>query len=405
LPIETKIPIKAVDMLLQNKQVAIIGGGPGGLTLARLLQQQGVNVKVYERDADRYVRQQGSTLDLHDDTGLKALAVAGLLDEFKEHYRPKADKMRITNSQMDILFDDHEEKHQEDFGNEHFRPEIDRGPLRDLLIASLNEGNIIWNARFAEMKPSGGGWSVLFENGASAYADLVIAADGANSRIRKYITDIRPVYSGVSSIEVNIHNADWHTPKLWKLVNGGKLFALEQGKTICFSPKDDGTLSVLIGLKTPEDWLASSQIDCTNIASMASWFQKEFAAWSREWQELLATDALTVVPRPWYHFPIDQYWKTLPNLTMIGDAAHRIPPFAGEGANQALADALDLSDALCLGQFETLDQAIASFEKKMCKRTAEITEMTLQQTAAMHAENNLQFLLGFFARAAAGQLG
>ena len=391
-------------MLLQNKQVAIIGGGPGGLTLARLLQQQGVNVKVYERDADRYVRQQGSTLDLHDDTGIKALDVAGLLDEFKKHYRPKADKMRITNSQMDILLDDHDEKHEEDFGHEHFRPEIDRGPLRDLLIASLNEGNIIWNARFTEMKPSGDGWSILFENGAAAYADLVIAADGANSRVRKYLTDIRPVYSGVSSIEVDIHNAEQHTPNLWKLVKGGKLIALEHGKTICFGPKGDGTLSVLIGLKTPEDWLASSEIDFTNIASMAAWFQKEFAAWSQEWQELLATDALTLVPRPWYHFPIDQYWKALPNLTMIGDAAHRIPPFAGEGANQALADALDLYDALCLGQFETIDQAIASFEKKMCKRAAEITEMTLQQTEAMHAENNLQFLLDFFTWPAASQL-
>lgn len=70
-------------MLLDNKKVAIIGGGPGGLTLARLLQEKGVDVKVYERDENREVRQQGSTLDLHDDTGLKAINKAGLIDEFK----------------------------------------------------------------------------------------------------------------------------------------------------------------------------------------------------------------------------------------------------------------------------------------------------------------------------------
>jgi len=52
-------------MLLQNKKVAIVGGGPGGLTLARLLQLKGVDVKVYERDRDRSARQQGATLDLH----------------------------------------------------------------------------------------------------------------------------------------------------------------------------------------------------------------------------------------------------------------------------------------------------------------------------------------------------
>ncbi|MDJ1469028.1 FAD-dependent oxidoreductase [Xanthocytophaga flava] len=60
-------------MLLENKQVAIIGGGPGGLTLAKVLQLKGVNVKVYERDLTKDVRVQGATLDLHYDSGLKAI--------------------------------------------------------------------------------------------------------------------------------------------------------------------------------------------------------------------------------------------------------------------------------------------------------------------------------------------
>jgi len=52
-------------MLLQNKRIAIVGGGPGGLTLARLLQLKGADVKVYERDFNSSVRVQGATLDLH----------------------------------------------------------------------------------------------------------------------------------------------------------------------------------------------------------------------------------------------------------------------------------------------------------------------------------------------------
>ena len=59
-------------MLLKNKKVAIIGGGPGGLTLARLLQLQNVNVKVYERDLNKNARVQGSPLDLHDGSGMAA---------------------------------------------------------------------------------------------------------------------------------------------------------------------------------------------------------------------------------------------------------------------------------------------------------------------------------------------
>ena len=61
-------------MLLQNKQIAIVGGGPGGLTLARLLQLKGANVKVYERDIDKAARVQGSPLDMHEDSGMAAFA-------------------------------------------------------------------------------------------------------------------------------------------------------------------------------------------------------------------------------------------------------------------------------------------------------------------------------------------
>lgn len=390
-------------MLLKDKQVAIIGGGPGGLTLARLLQQQAVDVKVYERDTDQYVRQQGSTLDLHDGTGLKALEMAGLLDMFKKHYRPGADKMQIINSKMDILLDDHSAHSEEAFGTEHFRPEIDRGPLRDLLIAAIAEENIVWNSRFAEMKPCGSGWELFFENGKRVYADLVIASDGANSRVRKYLTDIPPVYSGVTAIEVNVYEAEKNVPALWKIVNGGKLFALENGKTIFFSPKADGTLSFLIGLKTSEDWLASSEIDFKDRTAMAKWFKQEFTDWSEDWLELFASDHLSVIPRRMYHYPPSQHWHTLPNLTIIGDAAHRIPPYAGEGANQALADAMELYEALCLEPFDTVTQAIAAFEKKMCARVAEVTEITLQLTDAMHNPDNLQFLLNFFSAAATSQ--
>jgi 2-polyprenyl-6-methoxyphenol hydroxylase-like FAD-dependent oxidoreductase len=115
-------------MLLKNKQIAIVGGGPGGLTLARLLQMKGVDVKVYERDVNKNARVQGTTLDLHHDSGLAALRKANLLDEFKKSYRPGADKMIIVNEKAELFFSDHEGKPPEDFGNEYFRPEIDRGP-------------------------------------------------------------------------------------------------------------------------------------------------------------------------------------------------------------------------------------------------------------------------------------
>ncbi|MDH6253479.1 2-polyprenyl-6-methoxyphenol hydroxylase-like FAD-dependent oxidoreductase [Chryseobacterium sp. H1D6B] len=386
-------------MIVENKKIAVIGGGPGGLTVARLLQKEGIEVKVYERDADQNSRQQGSTLDLHYGTGLKALETAGLMDEFKKYYRPGANKAVVVSSNMDILFDEHEEKSEEGFGDEYFRPEIDRAPLRNLLIDSLTEGSIVWDSKFSEMKPSGTGWEIFFENGTSAYADLVVGADGANSKLRRYVTDIPAVYSGVTSIEGNIYNASVNAPKLWKLVKGGSLFALENGRTICFITKGDGTLTFLIGLKRPENWLADSGVNWGDRVSVTAWFKKEFSDWSRDWEELFSTDSMAIVPRPWYHFPSDQHWEALANLTIIGDAAHRIPAYAGEGANQALADAVDLYEALCYEEYESIQEAIASFEQKMFKRSAVSTEESLRNTEGFHTENNLQFLMNLFGRA------
>src|SRR3974390_3148232 len=112
-------------MLIKDKKIAIVGGGPGGLTLARLLQMKGADVKVFERDLNKDVRVQGATLDLHEDSGLKAIRAAKLLDKFKDNYRPGADKMRITDSHAVVFYDQHKDDDNRDFGHEYFRPEID----------------------------------------------------------------------------------------------------------------------------------------------------------------------------------------------------------------------------------------------------------------------------------------
>lgn len=382
-------------MLLQNKKVAIIGGGPGGLTLGRLLQQQGVAVHVYERDASPQVRPQGSALDLHHDSGLKALAAAGLLEEFKQAYRPGADAMVIVNGQLEVLLDQHTDQIAQDFGDEGFRPEIDRGPLRDLLVASLQAGTMVWNARFTAMQPAGAGWNILFENGTQAYADVVVAADGANSKVRPYVTDVRPVYADFTLLEGAVPDAAQRVPALWQLIQGGSLTALDKGQTISFLTKGDGTLNFWVWVKKPEDWLATAGITWTDQAAVAAWLTQEFRTWSPTWQELFANEALTVVPRPSYYLPLNQPWPSQPNLTLLGDAAHCMPP-NGEGVNQAMRDALDLAEALGSPHFETIEQAIAAFEEQMRQRMVGIEAETRELLELLHADNNQQVFLSIF---------
>lgn len=379
-------------MLLQNKQIAIVGGGPAGLTLARLLQLKGADVKVYERDINRDVRVQGSTLDLHEGTGLEALKRAGLLDEFYKNHRPVASKMRLTDGKLNIAFDDR------DFVTviAETRPEIDRAPLRDILLNSLQPGTVVWNSHFAAMEKEKNGWRLHFKNDTTAYADLVIAADGANSKVRPYLSDIKPVYSGVTLIEGNIYNAEKYTPKLYAFAKGGKVMAFDNEQFIGYGTKGDGSIMFVANFKTHENWLAESGVDFNNRQQVLQWFQQTFAGWSEEWDEFFTNDAVYFIPRPQYYFPLNQSWETQENLTMIGDAAHRMPPYAGEGANVALQDAFELAECLTGNQFTDIKVAIAHFEKDMVARGAEATKDTLENSERMFSKTALKQMSAFF---------
>jgi 2-polyprenyl-6-methoxyphenol hydroxylase-like FAD-dependent oxidoreductase len=383
-------------MSLKNKIIAVVGGGPGGLILARLLQMKGYKVKVYERDKDQYVRQQGATLDLHEESGLKALIAADLLNEFKKHYRPHADKLRLTDHNAVIHVDDHTSGTPVETSGASFRPEIDRGPFRDLVIAALEKDTMVWNSKFVSMQPLNNGWNICFDNGSAVYADLVIAADGANSKLRKYLTNIDPIYSGLTIVEGNIYHAATHAPELWKLVKGGKIFALGMEKSIILSAKGDGSLSFYTGTKEREDWVKTSGINFENKQEIYDWFKERFADWGSGWHELFESDDSYFVPRPQYHFPPEQQWESLSNLTMLGDAAHRMPPYAGEGVNMAMLDALELVEQLTAPDVSDIKTAISKYERAMCQRAAEITEVTLQSMENMHAKDGLKFLVDMF---------
>lgn len=372
-------------MLDTQKNIAIVGGGPGGLTLARLLQLQGVKVKVYERDANKEVRVQGATLDLHEESGLKALEKAGLMEAFKANYRPGAGKMRIVDHNAEILLDEAEDERDET------RPEIDRGPLRKILLDSLAPETVVWDSQFKSLEPDGNSWTIEFTNGTTSSADIVIAADGANSKIRPYITPIKAFYSGITMLEGAIYDSALNAPNMYKLLDGGKVFALEGSKTLIVSSKGDGSLVFYTGCKTAEDW--NKSIDFSDKTQVMAWFKATFAEWDEAWLELFE-NASSFLARPQYCMPLDQDWDAMPNLTLLGDAAHVMPPFAGEGVNMAMLDALELSE--CFAKYPTAATAIAHYEKEMRKRASTTAQDTLDQTESMHSADGLKNMLAMF---------
>ncbi|SEW36959.1 FAD-dependent oxidoreductase [Chitinophaga arvensicola] len=385
-------------MKMKDKKIAIIGGGPGGLTLARLLQLKGAHVKVYERDINQEVRVQGGALDLHTASGLAALTKAGLLDEFKAHYRPEAGLLRVVDDQLQIHLDEHQEGKKDDFGDSSHRPEIDRGPLRQILLNSLEPDTVVWDSHMLSIEKIQNTWKLVFQNGNTATADLIVGADGANSRIRPFVTAIKPYWTGITMLEGSLKNSAKTAPVIHELLKGGKLFGYGKEKTLIVSSKGDGSFGFAASFKSNEHWAKESGIDFKDHRQVLAWFKKEFSTWSPVWWELFESPDTIFIPRPQYCMPLDQKWETKPDITLLGDAAHWMPPFAGEGVNMAMLDALQLSEAITNPAFSDSRQAIACYEKQMFARFAKIGQATLFNTEWMHQRNALKIMLTMFSK-------
>ena len=383
-------------MLINYKQIAIVGGGPGGLTLARLLQLKGVQVTVYERDINQKTRVQGSPLDMHEESGWAALRKANLIEAFKQNVRPGADKKIIVNERAEIMFSDHESEPDEELGHEPARPEIDRGALREIFLESLQPGTVQWDRHFMAMENQHEGWLLQFKNGSSAYADIVIGADGANSKIRPYVTGITAFYTGVTMVDVTVDQAAKATPPIYALLDGGKVMAFGDGKNILGGQKSIGGLGFYLSFTPDANWATSSGLDFSDRAQVLAWFKKEYSGWSPIWSELVDNATMPVIPRPIYCMPLDQTWDALPNVTLLGDAAHVMPPFAGEGANTSMLDALELSECLTSGNFRTVQEAIAFYEVAMRQRAAKAASQSLDNGERMHSEGALEKMLAFY---------
>ncbi|GAB4041907.1 FAD-dependent oxidoreductase [Spirosoma jeollabukense] len=382
-------------MLVDTKRVAIIGGGPGGLTLARLLQQKGVSVTVYERDANRSVRVQGATLDLHFESGLKAIQAAGLMDQFKQTYRPGADLGRVLDKQANILYDEHDRPETKDFDQELFRPEIDRADLRNLLMDSLHADTVVWDAQLVSLSPVGEGWQLAFKNGTSTYADLVIGADGANSKVRSALTPLIPFYAGSTILQGNVDDAAVTAPTLYGLLKGGKIYVHADEKYMHVSAKGDGSIDFYVSLKLPENWVKQNGINFSDSSQRSAWFEQEFSDWSRIWFELFDHVGNPFLIRPQYCVPFDQRWAAHSSITVLGDAAHLAPP-TGEGVNLAMLDALDLSECLTSSTYLDTQSAIEAYEKRMLARGSAEAREAIETVAWMHSPTASEQLVQLF---------
>lgn len=372
-------------------RIAIIGAGPGGLTLARILQRNSIPTSVFERDPSPDYRPQGGTLDLHVHSGQQALRDAGLWDEFIKHARYDAQVMKIIVKSGDIVFQD-EPNPDGPEGDEHARPEIDRTTLRSILLQAFGVDNVAWNHVLASVQPaSDNKFDLHFKDGkVETGFDLVVGADGAWSCVRPLLTTVKPFYSGVSSLEFNIIDPKGEKyDAINELVGVGSAFAFSDGKSIQGQRLGTGAIRVYAAYDTGEgesNWLDKFDINNPSVvkAEVLTYFQD----WSPGLQDLIRLSDDNVLKRALHMFPIGHSWESRPGLTLLGDAAHLMTPFAGEGVNIAMSDSLELSRKIIAGVKDgNLNEQIREYEVNMFKSAADSARRTNRNKEALFSKD------------------
>ncbi|MFI1535285.1 FAD-dependent oxidoreductase [Streptomyces anandii] len=368
--------------------IAVVGAGLGGLTLARVLHVHGIEAAVFDLDASPGARTQGGMLDIHDDSGQEALRAAGLHERFLELVLPGGQATRVLDKDAVV----HLEEDDDGTGG---RPEIDRGDLRDLLLGSLPEGTVRWGAKVTGARPLGGGrHEVDLADGTSFTTDLLVGADGAWSRIRPLVSSARPVYTGVSFVEADLLEADVRHPVLAELVGDGFFFALAAGQGLLAHRETDGGVHLYVALEAPEEWLDG--IDFTDTKTAKERILEHFTDWDKVLRALVADAEGTLVPRRIHALPAGHRWDRVPGVTLLGDAAHLMSPFAGEGANLAMLDGAELGRFLAARPYD-VEAALTAYEGRLFPRAGAAAEDSARSAALLFREDAPRGLVEMFA--------
>ncbi len=209
-------------------------------------------------------------------------------------------------------------------------------------------------------------WNLKFENGYSETADFVIVANGGQSKVRKYMTDSLIQETGTFILQGDIHQPEISCPEFFRLCGGKRLMTSHNGNLFIANPMNNGSLTYGIIFKNPEESREDIKIKESNQEETAAFLSARLHDWGRIYHQLFhATTFFAGLPTR--KIPINAPWKDsrpLP-ITLIGDAAHLMPPFAGQGVNIGLIDALNLSENLINGSCKTIEDSVYDYEKKM----------------------------------------
>lgn len=402
-------------------RIAIVGGGPSGLTLGALLHQQKVPFTIYElrlRPTEEDLAEPSAMLDLHDESGLAAIRACGLYEKFLPYTADCEESMMIRNKAGELL---HEDK-----GGQSNRPEIARNNISRLFLSVLPEqgrGIIQYGhkLRSAARDDATGEVSLEFLKAdgktVTKTYDLVVGADGAWSRIRPLLSPAKPDATDLSYLQLYVKNITARYPTIAERVGKGTMIALGNR---CMIGVQRGThdamqmyvfinvaragaeaLEALKGLSIPEQ----KELLLTEDKFYGGFGEpiKEMLRVAFDEEQAVKGESGRLEVRPLVMLPVGHSWEHKAGVTLMGDAAHVMTPFAGEGVNLAMRDALDLSEAVGRavwnasstgrGNFgPALSPLVSEYESHMCERAAGFSQESYDNMMMQMADDGAEQL-------------
>jgi salicylate hydroxylase len=362
-------------------KVAVIGAGISGLTFAAAMQRFSpqTEVEVYERDQSLTYRPQGYSLGLKGDLGLAVLKTLGLYEQIVVEVATITNFVFCNQRGQRLL------ELRATGDEKHLTQRVRRQALKAALFQAVGPTPVHFGRHCTAYRQSAEGIEVLFEDGTSAWADYLIACDGVSSALRQQMLGDAKHYLGLASIVGEAPLSIQHP-----LLQGGYFMTLGDDGTsfFCYRQPDSIHVSYVVRAESEDDLNAQAPAELLRLVQHAT------SAWHPPVPELVtAIDPESVGVRSYYdRDPIGRVREG--RLWLIGDAAHPMCPFQGQGANMGMVDSLKLAQYFAdlvtsPGQTETAAKAEA-LETDVITRGRKAVLDSRAAARRFHVTNRLQ---------------
>jgi salicylate hydroxylase len=352
-------------------EIAIIGGGIGGLAAAAFLRRAGLAATVYEQ-ASR-LSEVGAGLIVAPNAA-RLLRALGVLDVFEERAVPLETGWEFRRWQDGSVLsaEDLATKCADWYGERTYTAH--RADLLDVLRRAVPAQDVRLGQRCVEVGLSGPRHRLRFSGGETAEADVVIGADGIHSLVRAALTEpVPPTYSGLCAFRALVPAQD--APAFAR--RPAQTLWVGPGHHLVHYPISAGKYVNLVAFAPAGDYTTESWTATATVAELLA----EFAGWDERLTRLIRAAGtpgrwalLDRAPLPWW---------TRGTVTLLGDAAHPMFPFFAQGAAQAIEDGATLARCLAANPADPA-AALRRYEELRIPRTTRLQEVSRARAHVNH---------------------